>query len=65
MTGKDPRGGPDRGQGRNPLVPDDPTERHTVTAPGSVWRLIESLGRNRSEGLRRLAEAYENQKAGE
>ena len=48
-------GGAGRGQGRKPLDADDPTERHNLTAPASIWRLLERLGDgNRSEGLRIL-----------
>ena len=50
-------GGAGRGQGRKPIDAKDATERHTVTAPASIWRLLERLGDgNRSEGLRAMRE---------
>lgn len=52
-------GGPRPGAGRPPLTDDpaNPTEKHTVTAPASIWRLLERLGDgNRSEGLRIMHE---------
>jgi hypothetical protein len=53
-------GGAGRGQGRKPLA-DEPTESHALTAPASVWRLLERLGEGvRSKGLRRVVAAYDD-----
>lgn len=52
-------GGPNRGQGRKPLDSSDPTESHSMTAPASVWRTLETVGEgNYSAGLRRVVAAY-------
>lgn len=50
-------GGARPGAGRPPLDDTEPTERHTVTLPASLWRLLEQLGDgNRSKGVRVLKE---------
>ena len=49
-------GGPRAGSGR-PSISAEPTERHSVTAPASMWRYIEQAGNgNRSAGLRKIVE---------
>lgn len=41
-----------------PTIYDDAMERHTVTLPGYMWRMIEEAGGgNRSAGLRRIMQA--------
>lgn len=64
MTNTNTHGGPREGAGRNPLDPIEPTEKHTLTAPASVWRLLENVGDGvRSKGLRRVVAAYESRPA--
>lgn len=50
-------GGARPGAGRPRLDDSQPTERHTITLPAGVWRMIEQAGDgNRSAGVRRLLE---------
>lgn len=59
-------GGPREGAGRPTLADTEPTEKHTLTAPASVWRLLERVGEgNRSRGLRVILAAYERMEDGE
>lgn len=59
-------GGPREGAGRKPLDPNDPTEKRTIHAPASTWRMLEHLGDgNRSAGLREIVAAYERMEDGE
>ena len=52
-------GGKRPGAGRPTIDGEDPTESHNLTAPSTVWRLLERLGDgNRSAGLRKLAERF-------
>ena len=55
-------GGKRDGAGRKPLSGDaeDLAERHSVTLPASMWRMIEAIGDgNRSAGIRELIQQAE------